>query len=137
MRFFVDPLTHQGPQPENYPNTRSSNAASIRAKYFLPYRAALDTMYRFYTDTWGVIGHTGELGYVHPLDNEQVDLRRPRALLHADQPPTSTRTSSRAPTSPTSWRATRNSRPTTPSPPASTATYEFKIDRFPWLAKGR
>jgi hypothetical protein len=25
-------------------------------------------MYRFYTDTWGVIGHTGELGYVHPLD---------------------------------------------------------------------
>ena len=139
VRFFIDPFT-QGQQSEIYPNTRSSNAASIRAKYFLPYRAAIDTMYRFYTDTWGVLGHTGELGYVHPLDNalgRQLDLRRPRALLHADQPPTSTRTSSRAPTTPTSWRATRNSRPTTRSPPASRATYEFKIERFPWLSKGQ
>ena len=58
----------QGQQAEIYPNTRSSNAASVRAKYFLPYRAAIDTMYRFYTDTWGVVGHTGEIGYVHPLD---------------------------------------------------------------------
>ena len=54
--------------PSEYPNTRSSNAGSFRAKYFLPYRAALDAMYRFYTDTWGIVGHTGELGYVHPLD---------------------------------------------------------------------
>ena len=37
----------------------------------------------------------------------------------------------------TSWRATRSSRPTTPSPPASSATYEFKIERFPWLSKGQ
>ena len=45
----------------------------MRAKYFLPYRAAVDAMYRFYTDTWGVIGHTGELGYVHPLgDNKWI-----------------------------------------------------------------
>ncbi len=60
---------NQGQIQEQYPNTRSSNAGSVRAKYFLPYRAAIDGMYRFYTDTWGVIGHTGELGYVHPLDN--------------------------------------------------------------------
>jgi hypothetical protein len=68
VRFFIGPDA-QGSQPEQYPNTRSSNAASIRAKYFLPYRAAIDGMYRFYTDTWGIIGHTAELGYVHPLDN--------------------------------------------------------------------
>ena len=70
VRFFIDPFS-QGQQPEIYPNTRSSNAASVRAKYFLPYRAAVDAMYRFYTDTWGVVGHTGELGYVHPLGNNK------------------------------------------------------------------
>ena len=135
VRFFIDPFT-QGQQSEIYPNTRSSNAASVRAKYFLPYRAAIDAMYRFYTDTWGVIGHTGELGYVHPLDQPQWIFEGRVRYYTQDQPPTSTRTSSRAPTTPTSWRATRSSRPTTPSPPASSATYEFKIDRFPWLAKG-
>ncbi|HTU65222.1 MAG TPA: DUF3570 domain-containing protein, partial [Steroidobacteraceae bacterium] len=55
VRFFIDPF-NQGRQDEKYPNTRSSNAASIRAKYFLPYRAAIDGMYRFYTDTWGIVG---------------------------------------------------------------------------------
>ena len=67
VRFFIG-TDQQGQQPEQYPNTRSSNAASIRAKYFLPYRAAIDGMYRYYTDTWGIVGHTAELGYVHPLD---------------------------------------------------------------------
>jgi hypothetical protein len=67
VRVFTDPL-NQAQEFERYPNTRSSNAASLRAKYFLPWRAAVDTMYRFYTDTWGVLGHTGEVGYVHPLD---------------------------------------------------------------------
>jgi hypothetical protein len=67
VRFFTDPL-NQALESERYPNTRSSNAGSIRAKYFMPWRAAIDTMYRFYTDTWGVLGHTGEIGYVHPLD---------------------------------------------------------------------
>ena len=71
VRFFIG-TDQQGQQPEIYPNTRSSNAASIRAKYFLPYRAAIDAMYRFYTDTWGIVGHTAELGYVHPLDNAWV-----------------------------------------------------------------
>ena len=134
VRFFIDPFT-QGQQSEIYPNTRSSNAASVRAKYFLPYRAAVDAMYRFYTDTWGVIGHTGELGYVHPLANHWIFEGRVRYYAQT-KPPTSTRTSSRAPTSPTSWRATRNSRPTTPITAGVSATYEFKIDRFPWLAKG-
>src|SRR4051812_37341927 len=38
VRFFIG-TDSQGSQPEQYPNTRSSNAASIRAKYFLPWRA--------------------------------------------------------------------------------------------------
>ncbi len=35
VRFFIG-TDAQGQQSEEYPNTRSSNAASLRAKYFLP-----------------------------------------------------------------------------------------------------
>jgi hypothetical protein len=54
----------QGPQV--YPNTRTSNAGSIEFKYYLPYRAAISGMYRYYSDTWGIHGHTAELGYTQP-----------------------------------------------------------------------
>jgi hypothetical protein len=138
VRFFIGPEA-QGQEFETYPNTRSSNAASVRAKYFLPYRAAIDTMYRFYTDTWGVIGHTGELGYVHPLDKPwaggnwifegrlryytqtSADFYRdifPRAgfanFMARDKE-----------------LATYNA-----ITAGVTATYEFKLQRFPWLSKG-
>ncbi len=49
-----------------YPNTRTSNAASIQLKYYLPWRAALTGQYRFFTDTWGIVGHTAQIGYTHP-----------------------------------------------------------------------
>jgi hypothetical protein len=51
---------------EIYPRTRTSNAAAINAKYFLPYRAALSGGYRFFTDTWGIRADTYEIGYTHP-----------------------------------------------------------------------
>jgi len=50
-----------------YPNTRTSNAASVQLKYYLPYRAALTGQYRFFHDTWGVLAHTVELDYTHPV----------------------------------------------------------------------
>jgi hypothetical protein len=50
-----------------YPNTRSSNAASAQLKYFLPGRAALSGQYRYYRDTWGIVGHSAEIGYTRPL----------------------------------------------------------------------
>ena len=53
-------------EPELYPNTRTSNALGIRAKYFLPYRAAVEAEYRYFTDTWDIEGHTVSLGYTHP-----------------------------------------------------------------------
>jgi len=53
-------------EPERYPNTRTSNAIALRARYFLPYRAALEGEYRFFTDTWGIDGHTAALTYIHP-----------------------------------------------------------------------
>jgi Protein of unknown function (DUF3570) len=49
-----------------YPNTRTSNAASLELKYYLPYRAAVTGSYRYFSDTWGIRAHTAELGYTHP-----------------------------------------------------------------------
>jgi hypothetical protein len=54
-------------EKEVYPRTHTSNAASVRLKYYMPWRAALDGSYRFYTDTWGVIGHTLDMTYTHPM----------------------------------------------------------------------
>lgn len=53
-------------EPELYPNTRTSNAVGLRARYFLPYRAALEAEYRFFTDTWDIQSHTAALMYIHP-----------------------------------------------------------------------
>jgi hypothetical protein len=67
VRYFdpSDPkgYTYQG---EVYPNTRTSNAASLKLNYFLPWRASLNGWYRFYTDSWGVNAHTGEVSYTQP-----------------------------------------------------------------------
>jgi hypothetical protein len=134
MRFFVDPFT-QALAPEQYPNTRSSNAGSFRAKYFLPYRAAIDTMYRFYTDTWGIIGHTGELGYVHPLNNNKWIFegrlryyRQEAADFYRDIFPRADFAN---------FMARDKELATYDAVTAGvSATYEFKIDRFPWLSKG-
>ena len=139
VRFFIG-TDAQGQQPEVYPNTRSSNAASIRAKYFLPYRAALDGMYRFYTDTWGIVGHTGELGYVHPLDRKMIGgdwifegrvryYRQTAADFYADIFP-------RADFS--NFMARDKELATYNAITAGvSATYEFKLERFPWLTKGQ
>ncbi len=65
---YLDPESASGfaYQPEVYPHTRTSNAAAMRARYFLPYRAAVHGEYRFFTDTWGIDANTVELGYTHP-----------------------------------------------------------------------
>ncbi len=54
---------------EVYPETRTSDAIALRAKYYLPYRAALKFEYRSYTDSWGISASNFELGYIHPLDH--------------------------------------------------------------------
>ena len=55
-------------QLEKYPETRTSNAASVALRYYLPYRAAVYGSYRYFTDTWGIKADTYEVGYVHPLE---------------------------------------------------------------------
>lgn len=68
---YVDPDddTNYRLATEIYPHTRTSNAVSLNARYFLPWRAAAFGGYRFFTDTWGIGANTFELGYMHPLKN--------------------------------------------------------------------
>ena len=139
VRFFITETT-QGQQPEVYPNTRSSNAVSFRSKYFLPYRAAVDAMYRFYSDTWGIVGHTAELGYVHPLDIPWAGgnwifegrlryYRQDAADFYQDIFPRADFANFMARDK---ELATYNA-----ITAGVSATYEFKLDRFPWLTKGQ
>ncbi len=67
---YVDPDSPRGYsyEQEVYPNTRTSDAAAIRLRYYLPYRAALHAEYRKYGDSWDVKADTYELGYTHPLE---------------------------------------------------------------------
>jgi len=53
-------------EAELYPHTRTSTAVGMRAKYYLPYRAAVEAQYRFFTDTWDIDGHTASIAYTHP-----------------------------------------------------------------------
>ena len=66
---YVDPEddTNYRLATEIYPRTRTSNAASLNGRYFMPWRAAVFGGYRFFTDTWGIDANTFELGYMHPL----------------------------------------------------------------------
>ena len=67
VRYFdVGSATGYSFESELYPNTRTSNAVGLRLRYFLPYRAAVEGEYRFFTDTWDIEGHTASLSYIHP-----------------------------------------------------------------------
>jgi len=71
---YVDPNSASGYswQPEVYPGTRSSNAASFTTRYYLPYRAAVFGGYRFYSDTWGIRAHNVDIGYTHTVGQAWV-----------------------------------------------------------------
>ena len=58
--------------PEVYPETRTSSAASLNSRDFLPYRAALHGEYRYFTDTWGVDANTVRVGYVQPVGERWI-----------------------------------------------------------------
>lgn len=66
VRYLVTPTTIDW-QDEVYPRTHTSTAIAVRAKYYLPYRAALSGELRYYTDTWGIDANMFELGYTHPI----------------------------------------------------------------------
>lgn len=57
-------------QKEIYPGTRNSDAAGLRAIYYLPYRAAIRADYRRYSDSWGIEASNYELRYTHPYSDQ-------------------------------------------------------------------
>jgi hypothetical protein len=71
---YVDPTSGTGFsfEAERYPRTHTSNAAAVRARYHLPWRAAVYGEYRFYTDTWKVHAHTAQIGYTYPWKDDWV-----------------------------------------------------------------
>ncbi|MFC4698753.1 DUF3570 domain-containing protein [Glaciecola siphonariae] len=73
---FLDPNSSQGFSfaTEIYPNTRSSNAYSINANYYLPYRAALYADARVYSDSWGIEAQNYKFGYLHPYKGFLLDV---------------------------------------------------------------
>ena len=52
-----------------YPDTRTSTAVQGEVKYFLPYRAAVTGSFRYFRDTWSIVGKTFEVDYTHPISN--------------------------------------------------------------------
>jgi Protein of unknown function (DUF3570) len=68
---YLDPQNAKGYSlaSQVYPDTRTSTAIQTQAKYYLPYRAAITGSYRYFTDTWGIVGNTYELDYTHPIRN--------------------------------------------------------------------
>jgi hypothetical protein len=68
---YLDPQSPSGrgytAQHEQYPHTRTGNAGSGQLKYYLSWHAALDGSYRYYSDTWGIVARTAELGYTQPM----------------------------------------------------------------------
>jgi Protein of unknown function (DUF3570) len=71
---YLDPTVPLGYSlgTQVYPNTHTSTAVEARAKYYLPYRAAVSLSYRFFSDTWGVRANTIELDYTHPLADKFI-----------------------------------------------------------------
>jgi len=59
-------------QSELYPETRTSDALSVRVMYYLPYRAAIKAEYRVFSDTWGIEAKNYELGYTHPYGENWI-----------------------------------------------------------------
>ena len=69
---YLDPTNPIGYsyQPEVYPRTHTSTAVTFRARYYLPYRAALHGEYRLYSDSWGIRANNAQLDYTHPLGGD-------------------------------------------------------------------
>jgi hypothetical protein len=68
---FADPSSTRGYryEPEVYPRTRNSDALAVRAMYYLPWRASLQSEFRFFSDSWGITANNAEVTLVQPVDS--------------------------------------------------------------------
>jgi hypothetical protein len=120
--------------PEVYPNTRTGNAGSVLAKYYLPWRAAASASYRYYQDTWDIRAHTAKLELTQPLWKEWVFTgsyryyRQNAASFYSDLFPSANYQNFMARDKEISAYASHTI--------GIGATYEYRIDRWSWLKKG-
>jgi hypothetical protein len=74
-RYLSDPLDPEAGYQlarEVYPDTRTSDAASLRFMYYLPWRATLGASYRYFTDDWGIDAHTAQISYTHTFRDRWI-----------------------------------------------------------------
>lgn len=119
--------------PQIYPNTRTSNAASVLLKYYLPWRATLTGSYRFYHDTFGITGSTLETDYTMPalkgwiFDGSLRYYTQTQASFYSDLFPYANYANfmarDRELAAFSSWTA------------GIGASYEFPTPQFPWIHK--
>ncbi len=66
---FLDANSSNGTSfaPEVYPTTRTSNAFSVRGKYFLEPRSAISAEYRYFDDDWNITAQNVEVGYTRAI----------------------------------------------------------------------
>jgi hypothetical protein len=65
--FYINEIGFLASTEERYPETRTSTAVALRAKYYLPWRAALHAEGRIYSDTWDIDAQMFEIGITQPL----------------------------------------------------------------------
>jgi hypothetical protein len=71
---YLDPTAAKGYSlaAQVYPDTRTSTAVEGRLKYYLPYRASATVVYRYFRDTWAIVGNTLEFDYTQPFRNRWI-----------------------------------------------------------------
>ncbi|NNL56187.1 MAG: DUF3570 domain-containing protein, partial [Pseudomonadales bacterium] len=57
-------------EDERYPNTRNSDALSLKLAYHLPWQAAIKSRLGHYSDSWGIDGYSVELDYSHKFNGQ-------------------------------------------------------------------
>jgi hypothetical protein len=118
--------------PQVYPGTHTGNAVSGDLKYYLPYRAAIDASYRYYTDTWGIVAHTVQLGYTQPWHHWIFDgtfryYKQNAADFYSDLFPRADAQNFMA--------RDRELAAFTSYTVGVGASYEFQVPRAPWIQK--
>ena len=71
-------------EPERYPETRTSEATSLRLSYYLPWRAGLHGEYRIYDDSWGIDASSWQVKLIQPLGSNWTLEGRYRAYQQGD-----------------------------------------------------
>ena len=133
--LYLDPSKPIGfsQAPQVYPNTRTSNAAAIELKYYVPwFRASASAQYRFFSDTWGIVAHTLTFGYTQPWKHWIFDgtfryYRQNAADFYADIYPRADYANFMA--------RDRELAAFQSYTVGAGVTYEFGIPRLPWISK--